>query len=226
MRSKLVIVGAGGFGIEACWVAESMNLAGTAAWEIIGFLDGNPELKGTTIGGHKVLGTLDDFVTDNSALEIFFHLALERNRVREKVAMKLSGLGWKAATLVHPTAMLGPEISIAEGCYIGPMAIVAPLARIEKFCLINAAAGIGHHAVIGEFSQICPGARVSGNCLVDRLAFIGSNATLNPGTRVGYGAIVGANSLVIRNVEPLVTVLGVPVRTISRPAKPESPAST
>lgn len=77
---------------------------------------------------------------------------------------------------------------------------------------------------MGDFSQACPGARVNGNCVLERLVFLGSNVTLMPGVKVGYRATIGANSQVVRSLEPLVTLAGVPARIICRPAANESPA--
>jgi sugar O-acyltransferase (sialic acid O-acetyltransferase NeuD family) len=221
----LIIVGAGGFGTEALWVVNAMNDSGQHdfIWEMKGFADDNPTLKGQIYCGHPVLGTSKE-IADMSLPEMFFHCAISRNRQRKRVADLLEDSGLRPATLIHPTVVIAQDVSIGEGAYVGAGSILAPSARIGRHVLINTLAGVGHHSFLGDFCQLCPGAKVNGYCTVDKLAFIGSNAALQPGVTVGEGATVGANSFVVRRVEPHVTVMGVPARIISRPAKDESPA--
>lgn len=218
----LIIVGAGGIGIEAAWVATEMN-ASRVAWRILGFCDDNPELRGARIDGLPVLGPPDQIARDLKE-PVWFHCAIGRNRVREKVSQRLTAFGWQPATVIHPSVIVGPEVEIGEGCYVGPGTILAPHARIGAGVLINTLAGIGHHSEIRDFAQVCPGARVSGYCRVDKYAFLGSNSSIQPGVTIGEGACVGANSYAIRSVAPLVTVMGVPARIVSGPARNESPA--
>ncbi len=57
MPRKLIIVGAGGAGAEALWVARRANAAATApAWDLVGLPDDAPGLEGTTIEGARVIG--------------------------------------------------------------------------------------------------------------------------------------------------------------------------
>ncbi|MBI4659279.1 MAG: acetyltransferase [Verrucomicrobia bacterium] len=222
---KLIIVGAGGFGTEPLWVANAMNQAEMAefTWDILGFADDNPTLRGKSYCDLPILGTSDEISRDHPAV-YYFHCAIGRNRQRRKVALMLEERGLKPATLIHPAAVIAAGVEVGEGSYVGAGSILAPFATIGRHVLINTLVGVGHHSLLGDFCQICPGAKINGYCRVDRFAFIGSNAALQPGISVGEGATVGANSFVVRRVEPRVTVMGVPARTISRPAKHESPA--
>lgn len=216
----LVIIGAGGFSVEALWVANEMNgssNSGGDEWTILGLLDDNPDRKGEDVEGTTVLGTTDE-IQSLVPEGCYFHCAIAKNRHRARIASKLEKLGYRGATLIHPSVVIGPGAEIADGVFIGALTVVAPKAKIGKHVLINTHAGIGHHSEIREFSQVCPAAYVNGACIVERQAFIGTNASLQPGVVVGESATVGANSYVVRSVKPKHTVVGVPSRTISRPA--------
>ncbi|MDB4691620.1 acetyltransferase [Verrucomicrobia bacterium] len=212
---KVVILGSGGYGLEALWLIEEMNHCNHLDfhWVVIGFGDDNPDRKGEIYHGHKILGPTQ-FVCQELDSDIYFHSAIANNVNRQRVARIMINKGFRAATLIHPTVALHHSVSIGQGTFIGAGTVVAPCAEIGDFVLINTLVGIGHHSEVKEFAQVCPGAKINGNCIVDTMAFIGSNASLQPGKKVGQGATVGANSFVVRNVEPHSMVQGVPARTL------------
>jgi len=218
--AKLIIVGAGGAGVEALWVARRMNAAAVSPlWSIMGMVDDNPQLIGREVDGVAVLGTAAQTLKQRSGEALTFHCAVGNNRQRQRVAELFEAQGWTVATLVDPSAIIADTAVVGAGTYIGPYSIVAPHARVGRHVLINTHVGVGHHAVIADYAQLCPGVRVNGGCRVDTGAFLGSNATVHPGQTIGEGATIGANSFVIRSVKPRFSMLGVPARIVSRPAE-------
>ena len=57
-----------------------------------------------------------------------------------------------------------------------------------------------------------PGAHISGNVSLGHGVMIGTGAAVIQGCTVGDWAVIGAGAVVIRDVEPGVTVVGVPAR--------------
>lgn len=209
MSEKLIIIGAGGMGVEALWTAQAMNAAGTGDWEILGFADDNPELLGSTVFDHRVLATSLDVLELSPC---HFHCALGNNALRETLACALEARGFTGARLVHPSATIAESAVIGEGTYIGAGSIVMPLSFIGRHVILNILATASHHCRIEDYAQVCPGARINGACSVHTHAFLGTNAVLHPGVTVGHHARVGANSFVNKDVEPLLTVHGNPAR--------------
>lgn len=209
---KLLIVGAGGFGKEVAWTALEMNRAFTQLdrWEIVGFADDDAEKHGQEIFGLTVFGTLETVAARFQSEELWYHCATGNNENRERLAARLDALGCRAARIIHPSAILAPQVPVGEGSYVGALTIVNPGAGIGKHVLVNQRVAIGHDAVLEDFSQINPGGQINGMCRVGRSALIGSNASLHPAVRVGECAVIGANSQVLRNVPPNTTVNGVP----------------
>jgi sugar O-acyltransferase (sialic acid O-acetyltransferase NeuD family) len=231
--ADLVIIGAGGFGAEAVWVAEDMNHAATQShvappWDILGYADSAAGKIGQVLYKHAVLGPPELVASQLREREIWYHVAIGNNQAREKMAQLVNSWGWKAATLIHPTVVIAGNVEIGEGTYVGCGSILCPNARIGRHVLVNVHATVGHDSTLGDFTNVCPGARLNGRCVVERLAFVGSNASLIPGVTIGCGATVGANSQVIMSVKPWVTVLGVPARKIARRGasapRPDPPA--
>lgn len=222
----LIIVGAGGAAVEAVWVARRQNALSAARWNILGFADDNPKLKGTVLDGLPVLGTSAEAVNTLPSARTYFHCAIGNNRARQRLAGLWEDAGFVAATLIDPAAIVAETAKIGSGTYIAPGTVIAPMASVGRHVLINSNAGVGHHAKIGDFAQLCPGVRANGGCSIDTLAFLGSNAVVHPGITIGEGASVGAGSFVIRSVKPRHTVLGVPARIMSRPAESGPNAQT
>ena len=211
---KLIVVGAGGFGYEVIWVAEEMNAQSPAAplWEILGYVDDNPEKAGRTSFGYRVLGRAEDVAGCCPNAEIWYHCALGDNLVRRRVSERLDRLGWRAATLVHPSAIRAMGVPIGEGTYVGALSILTPECRIGRHVIINQRVAIGHESVVEDFAQVCSGAQVNGGCRIGVGALIGSNASLYQGTTVGANAMVGSNSLLVKSAPDGVSVMGVPAR--------------
>ena len=207
---KFVIIGAGGQGAEALWVARASARSGC-----LGFLDSNPELAGSEVLGEKVLGTVDDFLKE-APEGVGFHCAIGNNTMRRKLAEQLEAAGMVPVTLIHPRAIVAAEAEIGAGTYIGAGCVVSIRARIGRHVLINLNANVGHDVRLGNFAQICPGVCVNGYCRVGDSAFIGSNAVIEPGKSVGEGATLAACSFAVGDVEPGHTAMGVPARTIFR----------
>jgi len=53
---------------------------------------------------------------------------------------------------------------------------------------------------------------ITGGVTLGEGVLVGSHASVLPRLKVGAGAIIGAGSIVVRDVEPGVTVFGVPAR--------------
>ncbi len=211
----LIIVGAGGHGQEVLWVAArmSLELAG-AGWNVLGFVDDRLSLRGRTIEGLPVLGTVQEFLFSNAGRPLYFHCAVGNNHQRQKLAKVMLSEGFQPATIIDPLAVVSPRASIGLGAYVAPRVYIGPLARIGEFALINVASSIGHHSIMGDFTQACPGVRVNGHCVIEKTAFLGSNASVHPGKRVGENCTVAANSFVVRDTPPNSLVIGVPAVTV------------
>lgn len=220
---KLVIIGGGGFGAEALWVAEDQNSSGMNpfSWKIVGFGDDNPDLKGADFAGYSVMGTTEELCRSLDP-DTYFYCAVGNNRKRARVARIMLDGGFKGATLIHPSVVMHRTAVVGQGTYVGAGSVIAPGAKIGDFVLINTLAGIGHDSLVGDFSQVCPGAKVNGECRIDGFAFIGSNASVQPKRTVGSGATVGANSFVVRSVASDCVVQGVPARITVRPQSQRS----
>src|SRR5688572_22404385 len=91
--NQIIIIGAGGHGKVVLSTLLAMGET------IFGFVDDNPKLIGTQVGGYKVLGNLS-LLNDRPNQAVIFGIG--NNSVRKKLAYLYRHLHWKIA--IHPTA--------------------------------------------------------------------------------------------------------------------------
>jgi len=207
---NLIIIGAGGAGLEALLVARRMG-----GWKIEGFADDALSLTGTSVEGVPVLGTLEDVVSNNGGAGVHFYCSLGNNRTRKAKAELFESRGFLPATLIDPSAVVAESAGIGEGAYIGAQVFVGPQAVVKRYVIVNVSASVGHHSVTEDYAQICPGARISGYVKLGEGALVGSNAVVVPGVAIGDWSVLGAASFASRDIAARLSAIGVPARVIA-----------
>lgn len=207
--SRIVVVGTGGMGREAAaWVVH----AGRGD-DLVGFLDADVGRHGTVVAGLPVLGDLDWLETEDDVEVIVGIGSPSRRRV---VVEDLEVAGVTLATIVHPTAVIGPRTSLAPGVIVCPAVVLTCDVQVEVGAIVNYGAVIGHDGVIGACAFVAPGAHIAGNVTIGDEADVGIGASVIQGVTIGERSVVGAGAVVIRDVDPGTTVVGVPARPLDR----------
>lgn len=202
---QLIIVGAGGFGLEVAAYAEDALRADPSQPQILGFID-DTKPKEATHAGYPILGNTDDPV-DPDALYI---LAVGFPDGRRRLAEKLAAQGARFHTLIHPMSYVARAARLDDGCIVVPFATVGPEAHLGMHCMLNHYAVIGHEAQAGAFCVLCPHASVHGAARLGDEVFLGSGAYVTAGIKVGARAKVSAGAVVYSDVPPGALALGNP----------------
>ena len=205
--SRIIVVGAGGFGREvwpwarAAWPDRAAAVAGFLA-------------AGTTPGERPgdmppVIGDPATFVPGRGDGLI---LAIGIPDVRRRVAETLLDRGGTFLTLIHPAAIVVPTASIETGSVICPFAVVSDAARVGRCVLLNYHASLGHDASAGDFAVLSPYAALGGCAHVAEDVFLGMHAAVGPGRRIGPRSKVSANSCALADAPADSIVFGAPGR--------------
>lgn len=213
-KRPLIIVGSGGFSKDVAWAVQNYN-ALHAEYELLGFCDDDPAKKGQMIMGYPVLGTPED-VAASRAEKPCFICSIGNNSARARVVERVLSLGWTPVTIIDPSVMIGAEVEIGWGTYIGARAIISPKARIGNHVIINNHTTIGHDCVVEDYAQVSPGGRVSGFSVLKEGALLGANAIIAQGKTLGCYGTLGACSFGLTDIPDGATATGIPARVTFR----------
>jgi len=118
------------------------------------------------------------------------------------------------ATVIHPSAVVAPEVQIEDGGQVFAGAVVQAGCRLGTNVVVNTGARVDHDCIIDSHAHVAPGVTLCGAVHVGSGAHIGAGATVIQGIRIGAGSVVGAGALVIRDVPQGAKVVGVPAASM------------
>lgn len=205
----VVIIGAGGFGREVRdWLLQS-SLSHEARF--LGFIDdGQPDverlnrLEADHLGGMERLPILEG---------ARYYIGVGDPATRRTVAARAQSLGAAPGPpIVHPTAVIGSDVSIGSGTIICPGVMITTNIAIGQHVHLNLNATVGHDAVLQDFVTVNPGATISGDVLLEEGVMIGTNAAVRQGVTVGAGSVLGAGAAAVKDIPPSAVAVGVPAR--------------
>ena len=204
--NKLLILGAGGFGREVLDWALAVP-ATRRDWEVKGFLDERSDALDGVNCQYPIFGSIDtyQFCPEDRVV-----CAIGNPKTRLKLCRELSHRGVKFASVIHPTAIIGSNSKIGEGCVFCPHSGISPNVTVGNYVVINAYSGAGHDAVIGDGCTFSAHVDVTGGVQLGEGVFLGSHAVVAPGVRVADYTIVGTGSVVLKRTKKGTTVFGVP----------------
>lgn len=209
---KLYIVGSGGFGKEALWLAKRIN-GDVAVWDIVGFIDDDPALHDKiqcdypVVGGCNYLGTISE--------EVWVVVAIGTAKVKKAVVKKLMQYNnVHFATLIDPSVIKADRVCVKEGCIICAGTVLAVDSVIGKHSIINLSCTVGHDTVLEDYVTVYPGSNISGNVIVGEETELGTGMQIIQGKKIGKQSIVGAGSVVVKDIPERCTAVGNPAKPI------------
>jgi len=125
---------------------------------------------------------------------------------------------------IEPGAIIRDMVEIGDHCVIMMGAVLNIGAVIGERTMIDMNVVVGGRAIVGKNCHIGAGTVLAGvieppsaePVIVEDDVLIGANAVVLEGVKIGRGAVVAAGSIVVRNVEPLTVVAGVPARFLKK----------
>lgn len=208
MTRPLVITGAGGFARETVEIVRAIN-AERPTWDLLGFLDDDPMLWGTTIGGVPVVGCTD-WLSIHDAMTVVC-IGNPRNfAVRAEVVARLSLPEERYATLVHPTASIAGSTAVGHGSVVAAGCVTTADVTIGEHVAVMPQCVFTHDDVLGSYVTCGAGVRLAGGVTIGDGAYLGAGALVREYLTVGRQSLIGMGSVVTRNVPDHEVWVGAP----------------
>ena len=199
---KLIILGGGE---HASCIYEAAMLSDK--FEVMGFTD----LEEKTLGIAPYLG--GDDVAENYP-EAGFIIGVGMigpGGPRGVIARRLTGkVTWE--TVIHPKAIVSPNVRLGRGVLIMAGAIVNPGASIGDHCIVNTGAIIEHDCQIGDLCHICPGVVMGGGVKIGESSIVGLGARIRDHISIGTRSFVAMGSVVTKSFPDNSRVLAHPAQ--------------
>lgn len=204
---KLIIIGAGGH-------ALSVMASAGSSYKLAGFIDEN---KSGNFADYPILAkSIGDI--ENPEQYCYF-IAIGDNETRKRFFDELVEKGLEIASVIDKSAIVDRKVKIGKGNFIGKLAVIIAGSEIGDNNLINSKALIEHGCKLGSHINISTNATLNGDVVVEDGVFFGSSAVCNGQKRLGENALIGSGAVVVEDVEPNVTVVGVPAKKLVKKNK-------
>lgn len=216
-RKKLAIYGAGGFGREVAWLAQSATFRGQG-FNVVSFIDDDDKICETTMNDIEILSLA-------RAREKYANACVVSGigvpKIREVTMQKVLKAGFGFTCLVHPGVEMSKWIEIGEGTVICAGNILTTNIVLGKHVQINLDCTIGHDVIMGDYATLAPGVHVSGCVHIGKRVYIGTGAVIINGTQkkpivIGDDVVIGAGACVTQSIPSEETWVGVPARPVRK----------
>jgi sugar O-acyltransferase (sialic acid O-acetyltransferase NeuD family) len=205
MKKKLLIIGASGHGKVVADIALKMN-----RWQGVAFLDDDKNIK--TSMGFEVLGNSSEASKYIEEYNVF--VGIGNNATRQKVQSMLERIGAEIPILIHPNAVIGEQVEIANGTALMAGAIVNCCTRIGKGCIVNTGSTIDHDNLIEDFVHVSPGVHIAGTVFIGERSWLGIGSIVSNNINITSDCQLGAGSVVIKDITDSGVYVGAPVRRV------------
>ncbi|WP_099331844.1 acetyltransferase [Actinomyces minihominis] len=211
MSTRIVIVGAGGFGRGVhSWITTSPRFLAENQVEDVVFIDDNAN---PALLPGQLISTIADYTSELNDRVL---CAIAAPKVRQHLVEQLQNKGAQFATFIDDRVITAGGSTVGEGSIVCPGVVLDADVTLEDHVHVNFNSSVGHDTVIGEFSTLSPATNIMGEVSVGQGSFFGGSAVILPRTTIGEHSVIGAGAVVLHGTDANVTVVGNPARQISR----------
>jgi sugar O-acyltransferase (sialic acid O-acetyltransferase NeuD family) len=205
----LVVLGAGGHGKV---VADAARAAGI---HVVAFADADPARRGTRLLGLPVLDgeleALRAFCEREGAQTV---VAIGENATRRRVFEALRAGGVPLANVVHPSAVLAPEVTLGVGVVVMAGVIVNVSSVIGDNAILNTGVRLDHDNTLGAHAHVSPGVCTGGEVKIGEGSHLGVGVSVRNRVSIGAWSVIGVGAAVVSDLPDGVVAYGVPARVV------------
>ena len=204
-KIPLLVLGFGGNAIDAIDTIENN-------YEIIGFIDDDPERQKLTFEGIPVYPrqVLEKY-KDAKVITLIGSAANFRNR--EKIINDFKIPESRFATIIHPTAVVSRLAKIGRDVIVFAGTIITANAIVGNHIFILPNSVIHHDVSVDDYTMIGANVTIAGHVKVGKCCYLGSASSIMNGINIGDCSMIGMAANVVRSVPPDSTMIGNPAKS-------------
>lgn len=211
MKENIILVGGGGHCLS---VIDSIER--TEQYNIIGIID-TKEKVGESIADYRVIGTdkdLNNYYRDG-VRHAFITLGSIDNAINRKRLYSLCvNEGYIFPVIIDPSAIIGSNVKIKEGSYVGKGTIINSTVSIGINAIINTGSIVEHNCFISDFTHIAPAVKLAGGVNVGDFTHIGIGSTVIQNIQIGNNVLIGSASNVLIDIYDNAKAYGNPAKVV------------
>lgn len=201
MKKRLCIIGAGGHGKV---IADAALKSGN--YKDIIFFDDNRRF--TECDGFTIMGNCSEVIRYIGAADVI--VAIGDAGIRQEMQAWLSKMKASIATVIHPEAVIGRNVTIGRGTVVMAGVVINSGSLIGEGCIINTCSSVDHDCRLAGYVHISVGSHLAGNVEVGERTWIGAGVTVSNNVMICHECMIGAGAVVIRDIKESGTYVGVP----------------
>ena len=211
--TDIVVYGAGGFGREIACLLRLINEK-EYTWNLLGFLDDNADLHGTSNDYGRVLGGIEWLNAYSKPLAV--SIAVGNPNAVKSIIGKINNPNVDFPNLYAPsvTFLDKSSLKIGKGNIFCSNCFISCNVQVGDFNLFNGYIPIGHDCVIGSFNVVMPSSNISGGVVIGDGNFLGVQSVVLQYIKIGNNTRIGANSVVMRKTKDGFLYIGNPAKRI------------
>lgn len=120
--------------------------------------------------------------------------------LRKRYFDELTSLGVPYCNLIHPSVVIGQNVTMGTGNILLPMTHIGPNAYIGNDCFMTAKSSIEHHNIVGSHCTFGPGVMMSGSVEIGECTKFGAGIFVEPLVSIGKNCLIASGSILTNNV--------------------------
>lgn len=194
---NLILIGSGGFTKELLgYIEMDLEKQYISDVSIKGILDDSYENFSSSGINFSYLGKIKEYLIDK---EDVFLVGIGSNPARNIILDYLESKKVNFFTYVHSSCYLHSNVIKPIGLVMAPFCMINANAKLGKHALINSYSAIGHDCVIGDRAILYPYAAINGDCTIGNNLTMGTKATIFPQITLGDNCTITSHSYVKSN---------------------------
>jgi len=206
---QLILFPFNGNAREALGVVEAINKQ-EPTWEVLGFVDDDPARSGDSMGVFPVLGGREVFSRYPDAYVVAVPGRPDNYWERISLIEGLEIPEARLATLVHPSASIGPSCLLSFNTVLMAGVVLTASVQLAPHVGVLPNTVLSHDVVVGQGTLIGASVVIAGGVQVGECCYIGSGSHILQNVIIGDMALVGLGSTILHSVPPRTVVAGNP----------------